>query len=321
MRQDAIQEPTTHTGKPATGDISPYCGRFAPSPTGPLHFGSLVAAIGSYLDAKTAGGRWLLRMEDLDRPREVPGAADAILRTLDAFGFEWDDRVLYQSSRFEAYAEAIERLDGFGLVFPCACTRREITENGRPGADGPVYPGTCRARLPAGRRGRSLRLRTESDPILIRDRIQGDLRQDLEREVGDFVLRRADGIHAYQLAVVVDDDFQGVSHVVRGADLIASTPRQVFLLQALESPVPAYAHLPLVVDAAGRKLSKSDADAPVDPATPLPALLHAWRFLGQEPFPEQPANLVEFWTRAKATWEMERVPNEGARTLRPISSD
>ncbi|CAD7854525.1 MAG: Glutamyl-Q tRNA(Asp) synthetase [Olavius algarvensis Gamma 1 endosymbiont] len=257
-------------------------------------------------------------MEDLDRPREVPGAADAILRTLDAFGFEWNGRVLRQSARTDAYARAIERLDAAGFIFPCACSRREIAASGRSGVDGPIYPGTCRHRLPPGRKARSLRLRAERGPILVRDRIQGELRQDLEREVGDFVLRRADGIHAYQLAVVVDDGFQGINQIVRGADLFSSTPRQVFLLQALRLPVPAYAHLPLVVDDAGRKLSKSHAAAPVDPGTPLPALLRAWRFLGQKPLPEPPADLTEFWTQARSTWKTDRVPNRPSKAL-PVS--
>jgi glutamyl-Q tRNA(Asp) synthetase len=294
-------------------DISaPYRGRFAPSPTGPLHFGSLVAALGSYLDARVAGGVWLVRMEDLDGPRQVPGASDQILRTLDAFGFEWDGRVLYQSSRTEAYTQAVERLRGRGLVFPCVCSRREIAANGLPGVDGPVYPGTCRHRPPQRRRARSLRLRTDCDPILIRDRIQGELRQDLKREVGDFVLRRADGIHAYQLAVVVDDAFQGINHVVRGADLMSSTPRQVLLLRTLQLPIPDYAHLPLVVDGGGRKLSKSHAAAPVDPANPIPALLRAWSLLGQEPFAEPPANLTELWGHARSSWTTGSVPSQGS---------
>jgi glutamyl-Q tRNA(Asp) synthetase len=309
-----MEGPTAPPQKVIARD-APYRGRFAPSPTGPLHFGSLVAALGSYLDARAYGGAWLVRMEDLDRPREVPGAADAILRALDSFGFEWDGQILYQSSRTDAYAEAIGSLRGSGLVFPCGCSRREIAAHGPPGAHGPVYPGTCRDRLPPGRKERSLRLRTESRPILIRDRIQGELRQDLEREVGDFVVRRADGIHAYQLAVVVDDAFQGVTQVVRGADLMCSTPRQVYLHQALASRVPAYAHLPLAVDNAGRKLSKSDAAAPVDPSDPMPALIQAWRFLGQEAFAEQPGSLTELWTQARAAWDTNRVPRSGFGTL------
>jgi len=293
----------------------PYRGRFAPSPTGPLHLGSLIAALGSFLDAQSFGGSWLVRMEDLDRAREVPGAADAILRTLDAFGFEWHGDVLYQSTRVEPYAEAVETLRGVGAVFPCACSRREIAARGLPGADGPVYPGTCRDGLPAGTKARSLRFRTEGRRISIRDRIQGELRQDLAREIGDFVLRRADGAHAYQLAVVVDDSFQGVTHVVRGADLMSSTPRQVCLHQALASPVPEYAHLPLAVDATGRKLSKSDAAAPVDPANPVPSLLQAWSFLGQEAFSEHPASLEEFWMHARTAWYTNRVPREAFKRL------
>jgi len=292
-----------------------YRGRFAPSPTGPLHFGSLVAALGSYLDARAAGGEWLVRMEDLDRPREVPGAADVILHTLEAFGFEWDGRVLRQSARTQAYAQAVERLSAAGLVFPCACSRREIAAKGPPGVEGPVYPGTCRHRLPPGKRARSLRLRIEGETILVRDRVQGVLHQDLAREVGGFVLRRADGIHAYQLAVVVDDGFQGINQIVRGADLLASTPRQLFLLRTLRFPVPTYAHLPVVVDAAGRKLGKSHAAAPVDPAAPLPTLMRAWRFLDQTPFPEPPAGLAEFWAQAHSTWSMDRVPSRRSRAL------
>ncbi len=280
-----------------------------------MHFGSLVAALGSFLDARSARGEWLLRIEDLDHRREVPGSADAILRALDTFGFEWDGGILYQSSRTDAYAEAIELLRGFGLIFPCGCSRREIAASGLPGADGPIYPGTCRIDLPHGKKARSLRVRTESGSILVRDRIQGELRQDLEREVGDFVLRRTDGIHAYQLAVVVDDRFQGINHVVRGADLLSSTPRQIYLFRTLAAAVPAYAHLPLAVDSAGRKLSKSDAAAPVEPAEPIPSLLQAWDFLGQQSFFERPANLEEFWIQARSAWDTCRVPQEAFRSL------
>jgi glutamyl-Q tRNA(Asp) synthetase len=276
-----------------------------------------VAALGSYLDAKSVGGRWLVRVEDLDRPREMPGAADAILRTLDAFGFEWDGEVLYQSSRTLAYADAVETLRSLRLAYPCACSRREIAARGAPGIDGPVYPGTCRTGLPPGKKARSLRLRTRSPRIVIRDRIQGELHQDLEREVGDFVLRRADGIYAYQLAVVVDDAHQGVTHVVRGADLMTSTPRQTYLYRSLASPVPTYAHLPLAVDRAGRKLSKSDAATPIDPANPISSLLRAWCFLGQHPFAERPTGLSELWTWARADWNTNRVPQKRVGTLPP----
>jgi glutamyl-Q tRNA(Asp) synthetase len=285
-----------------------YRGRFAPSPTGPLHFGSLVAALGSFLDARRHGGEWLVRMEDLDRQREVPGAADHILRTLDVFGFAWDGPVLRQSDRTAAYAEALNQLRRAGLLFACACSRAEIARRGRPGTEGRIYPGTCRAGLPPGNPERALRIRTDGASVGFQDRFQGQIRQDLEQEVGDFVVRRADGVHAYQLAVVVDDAHQGITQVVRGADLVLSTPRQIFLQRMLGLSPPEYAHLPLALDAAGRKLSKSEDAAPVDPRNPLPSLLRAWTFLSQESFPEQPVNLDEFWRHALPNWQHERIP-------------
>ncbi len=202
---------------------SGYRGRFAPSPTGPLHFGSLVAAVGSYLDARSIGGEWLVRMEDIDTPRNVPGAADDILRTLEAFGFEWDGAVLWQSRRFAAYGAALEQLKAAGLAYGCACSRKEIADSApRPAVDGGLaYPGTCRNGLPHGRAVRAWRLRVSDAETSFVDRLQGRQAQNLERDVGDFVLRRADGLYAYQLAVAVDDEFQGISDVVRGADLIA----------------------------------------------------------------------------------------------------
>lgn len=201
----------------------PYRGRFAPSPTGPLHFGSLIAAVGSYLDARANGGAWLVRIEDLDGPREAEGAADAILRTLEAYGFEWDEAVMRQSPRGPVYAAAVERLQRDGSVFPCACTRREIADSSLGGTSEPVYPGTCRNGL-SGRTARAIRARVDEEPIAFDDRVQGRIEQNLAREVGDFVVRRTDGLYAYQLAVVVDDFEQGVTDIVRGADLLASTP-------------------------------------------------------------------------------------------------
>ena len=293
--------------------LSPYRGRFAPSPTGPLHFGSLVAALGSCLDARHHGGDWLVRIDDLDRQREVLGAADGILRTLDALGFEWDGPILYQSRRTAAYAEALEQLRSSGLLFACACSRSEIAHRGRRGPGGSIYPGTCRKGIPEGRRARALRVRIGSSSVGFDDRIQGQVHQDLEHEVGDFVLRRADGIHAYQLAVVVDDARQGITQVVRGADLVLSTPRQIYLQQQLQLPTPQYAHLPLVLNAAGRKLSKTEAAAPVDPHNPIPSLLRAWAFLNQEPFPEPPGDRGEFWSHAVTCWQIGRVPAVGSR--------
>ena len=292
---------------------APYRGRFAPSPTGPLHFGSLVAALGSYAEARAQGGEWWVRMEDLDRPREVPGAARAILTTLEAFGFEWDGPVLYQSQRTDAYAAALDHLGEQGLLYACACSRREIAAAGIPGPEGPLYPGTCRTKATRGRGARAIRLRVETPPISFQDEVQGLVTQDLEMEVGDFILRRADGLHAYQLAVVVDDALQGISHVVRGADLTRSTPRQILLQQYLGLPTPIYAHLPLVLDGEGRKLSKSDAAAPVDSRNPVPTLLQAWAFLGQPAFAEPPLNPVEFWGQALASWHLARVPPAASR--------
>ena len=301
--------------RPPPGDT--YRGRFAPSPTGPLHFGSLIAALGSWLDARSRGGEWLVRIEDLDPQREVDGSADAILRALEAFGLGWDGPVLYQSARRDAYAEAIEQLGNKGAIFPCACSRSEVATAGLRGMEGPRYPGTCRGGLPRGRRARTLRLRVEEGAVAFCDRVHGILHQDIAREVGDFVLRRADGMPAYQLAVVVDDAYQGVTQVVRGADLVSSTPRQIFLQRALGLPSPEYAHLPLAVDAEGRKLSKSDAAAPVDPEEPLPALLQAWAFLGQRAFPEPPANLAELLGHALSSWDPSRIP---ARRSCPVPS-
>jgi len=285
-----------------------YRGRFAPSPTGPLHFGSLVAALGSYLDARSQQGEWLLRMEDLDRAREVTGAADQILHTLEAFGFTWDGAVVYQHERVEAYASTLQSLVGKGLAYPCACSRKEIAEIAPHGEEGPIYPGTCRGGVAESRQARSIRLMTRHEEIGFIDRIQGRMKQNPGREIGDFVLHRADGFHAYQLAVVVDDAWQGISHVVRGADLLSSTPRQCYLQQLLGLPQPSYAHLPLAVDRQGRKLSKQDQAAPVDPKRPLSALMQALAFLHQPLPPSPPADLDEFWTWAIAHWEIGEIP-------------
>ena len=292
---------------------APYRGRFAPSPTGPLHFGSLVAAVGSYLDARRNSGTWLIRIEDLDRQREVPGAADGILRTLETFGFAWDGPVIHQSARTQAYREATDRLSELELTYACSCSRGEIARVAKPGIEGWVYPGTCRRRPAAEHKPKSLRLHAREQTIEFTDRVQGLCRQQLEREIGDFVIHRADGIFAYQLAVVVDDAWQGITEVVRGADLLLSTPRQLYLQQLLGLPRPGYAHLPLAVDRAGRKLSKSCAAAPVDPQAPLPSLLHALEFLGQPLPPQRPANLEEFWAWATTNWQLEVVPDTTKR--------
>lgn len=260
-----------------------YVGRFAPSPTGPLHFGSLVAAVGSYCLARRIGGRWLLRMEDLDRPRVIPGAADEILRALELCGFEWDGEVLWQSRRDERYRQVLDELRGRGLVFDCGCSRREVLASApHAGEEGPVYPGTCRAGLPPGRRPRAERLRVPAEAVTFCDLVFGVVEQHLATVVGDFVLRRADGLFAYQLAVVVDDHDCGVSQVVRGADLLGSTPRQIYLHQCLGWQVPDYLHLPLALAADGEKLSKRHGSLPLDVHAAGDWLTAALEFLGQK---------------------------------------
>ncbi len=296
---------------PVPVDRGHYRGRFAPSPTGPLHFGSLVAAVGSFLEARTQGGEWRLRMEDVDAPRCSMAAADAILRALEAFGFAWDGEVVWQSRRVGAYRAAFDRLTASGRVFPCACTRRELADSALAAEGAAVYPGTCRAGLPPGKAARSWRVAVDAAEVAFDDAIQGRIESALTQESGDFIVLRADGLFAYQLAVVVDDAAAGITHVVRGADLLASTPRQIFLQQCLGLPTPAYAHLPVAVNAAGEKLAKQTLAAPLDITRPAPALVAALAFLGQMP----PAELAhasrdEVWNWASVHWQRRRVPRQ-----------
>ena len=287
-------------------------GRFAPSPTGPLHFGSLVAAVASHCDARAAGGQWLLRIEDVDRPRSRPGAEAAILATLEHYGFTWDGEVSRQAERDEYYAAALERLRSNGHLYECACSRRELaTAPMGPGGER-VYPGTCRNGMAADRGdrpARAWRVRVGSARIAFDDRLQGPQTQDLARAVGDFVVRRADGLYAYQLAVVVDDALQDITHVVRGADLLASTPRQIHLQELLGYAPLSYLHVPVAVNAVGEKLSKQTGAAAL-PEDPLPALAAAWRLLGQR-LPgkaDAPACPADFWSWAIAAWDPARLP-------------
>lgn len=258
-------------------------GRFAPSPTGPLHFGSLIAAVGSYCLARRNGGKWLLRMEDLDPPRVVPGAADEILSALENLGLHWDGEIVWQSQRTEAYIEAVEKLRQRGLVFDCACSRKEILLSApHPGEDGPIYPGTCRTGLQPGRKPRALRIEVTNEQIGYCDGVFGPLQQVLSEAVGDFILRRADGLFAYQLAVVVDDEAEGVNQVVRGADLLSSTPRQIFLHACLGNRVPEYIHLPLVMGKNGKKISKRYGPVELDHENDAARLIAlSLDFLGQ----------------------------------------
>lgn len=269
--------------------------------------GSLVAAVGSYLDARSNGGEWLVRMEDLDPPREREGAADQILRTLEAFGMEWDGSVLYQSDRREAYADAASDLLTRDLVYPCSCSRKEVAAAGITGFEGAVYPGYCRHKgHNPERNSKALRAKTWPGIFEFNDLIHGPTRQDLHTEIGDFIIRRADGLTAYQLAVVVDDAYQGITRVVRGSDLLTSTARQIHLQQQLSLPSMEYAHLPLVLDEQGNKLSKQSLALPVDSKNPIPALNTALRFLGQ-PVPDTPISLPDLWTWAIIRWDLSSI--------------
>jgi len=258
-----------------------YAGRFAPSPTGPLHFGSLVAALASWLDARAAKGRWHVRIEDLDRLREQEGAADDILRTLERLGLYWDGPVIFQSRRAVLYEQALQALRT--QTYWCGCSRREIADSSLGvAADGAqIYPGTCRNGLHPGKTPRALRVKTGAEEIVFQDRVQGPQQQILDAGVGDFVLYRADGQFAYQLAVVVDDAEQSITDIVRGADLLDSTARQIHLQRLLGYPRPRYMHVPVAVDAGGEKLAKQTGAEPVDPSKKEAALAEALRFLGQ----------------------------------------
>jgi len=274
--------------------VGGYIGRFAPSPTGPLHFGSLVAAVASYLDARAHGGQWLVRMEDVDTPRCVPGVDADILRTLEAFGFEWNGSVLYQTARIQAYREALDRLRREGRAYPCSCSRKEIGN--------PVYPGTCRSGPVDLGKPLAWRVRVDPAVVLFEDRALGIQQQNLAEEVGDFVALRSDGLFAYQLAVVVDDAAQGVTDVVRGADLLDSTPRQIWLQKLLGFPVPRYLHVPVATNAAGEKLSKQTLAPPLNVADAGTQLRAALRFLGQDVPVEAGFNVREALAWASARW-------------------
>lgn len=299
---------TADGGRPRT---LPYVGRFAPSPTGDLHLGSLYTAAGAYLESRSHRGRFLVRIEDLDRPREVPGAAGRILATLETFGFEWDGAVMRQSARSDQYAAALQSLTERDLLFACTCSRSQL-----PGSA--PYPGTCRTlRLPSGP-GAALRIRVEPDEIVFTDRVQGEFRQDLAATGGDFIVRRRDGPAAYALAVVVDDAAQGVSDVVRGADLLPSTPQQIHLQRALALPTPAYAHLPLLTEPDGAKLAKSRHSRRLDVADAGAQLLRVFAWLGLDP-PRSLAGapVAELWPWALDRWSLRRVPRCPSLALPP----
>lgn len=288
-----------------------YIGRYAPSPTGPLHFGSLVAAVASYLDARSHNGQWLLRMEDLDKPREMPGAADDILYMLEAFGFEWDGSVMYQSQRHEAYQATLDTLIEQGKVYSCNCSRREVADIAHAGIEGPVYPGLCRNGLSRKRDTIAWRFKTDIAHLLFKDQIQGIFDHCMQRDIGDFVLKRADGQFAYQLAVIVDDAEQGITHVVRGADLLNSTSRQILLQFTLTLPCPSYAHIPLVGNPDGDKLSKQTRAEPISANNAPEMLCRAMQFLGMAPPADlKQQSLTAIWDWGLHYWELKKVPKK-----------
>lgn len=293
------------TGRAAAESVVPpaateYVGRFAPSPTGPLHFGSLVAAVASFLQARVSAGKWLLRIEDLDTPRNVSGAADGIVKTLEAFGFEWSGTIEYQSRRLSKYEAALSTLKDRHLVFPCSCSRSQIAAS-----DDQRYPGTCRQGVSRSGEPVAQRLRVDEGLVEFEDRLQGRFTQDVSKESGDFVVQRRDGIFAYHLAVVVDDADQGVTEIVRGADLLESTPRHILVQKALGLSLPSYAHLPLAVDEHGKKLSKSSQSIPVDVRRRCEALWESLVFLRQSPPAEiRAGSLQTLWQWALAHWRL-----------------
>lgn len=292
----------------------PYRGRFAPSPTGPLHFGSLIAAVASFLQARNQSGEWLVRMEDLDLPRCIKGADKTILDTLEHYGLTWDGDVIYQSQRNAVYLEAMEQLESVNACYPCACSRKDIEQLTAEETNSDIYPGTCRNGLPTGKIARSIRARIESETIGFIDTLQGDVRQYLQTDVGDFVIKRGDGLFAYQLAVVVDDALQGITEIIRGSDLLESTPRQIWLQQKLGYSTPDYLHLPIAVDRADKKLSKQTYAPAISNDDPRPALLATLDFLGQQPAHDlADSRLDSLWQWAIQNWKPENIPAQ--RTL------
>jgi len=287
-----------------TDGIAPrYRGRFAPSPSGPLHFGSLVAAVGSYLQARSVEGIWLVRIDDVDTPRTVNGASDNILHTLEALKLFWDNDVIYQSRRAANYKDALDSLSASQITFNCACTRKELA--------GRVYPGTCRNGVPTNKQARSVRVAVDAGVISFHDKVQGHHAQNLSRDVGDFVIRRGDGEIAYHLATVVDDAFDGITEIVRGSDLLDSTPRQILLQRLLHLPTPVYAHLPIAVNGAGAKLSKQNHAPALDSKNLASSAFRALQFLGQSPprdlLGERPDVL---WTWGVDNWRVKSVPSK-----------
>ena len=278
-------------------------GRFAPSPTGPLHFGSVVAAVASYLQAKSQHGKWLVRIDDIDPPREQSGACTSILKTLEFLGLHWDGEVLYQRHRQDAYQEALNLLSDKKLIYRCICSRKQLQGN--------AYPGTCRLKEHSSVQQHALRIITNQTPVNFNDRIQGHIQQNLETDIGDFIVRRADDLIAYHIAVVVDDAWQEITEIVRGADLLDVTPRQIYLQRILNYPTPTYAHIPAAVDADGKKLSKQNHARPVDDTQPESTLFSALEFLGQQPdkvlLQRDVEEIIKWGVK---NWSIEKIPEK-----------
>jgi glutamyl-Q tRNA(Asp) synthetase len=286
-----------------------YTGRFAPSPTGPLHFGSLVAAVASYCDAKSQQGHWLLRIEDLDKPREIQGASKQIIETLLRFGFEWDGDIVYQSDRTALYQQAFNQLKAMDWLYPCTCSRKEIADSSQLiGIEGVIYPKTCLHQAIKPNTPKAWRIKTENITLKFEDNIQGLINYRLSQEIGDFVVLRTDQIFTYQLAVVVDDAAQGVTHIVRGADLLHSTPRQLYCQQLLNLPCPRYAHIPIARNAQGEKLSKQTRATKIEQQDASRLLFEALTFLHQEPPASlMHASIASIWEWAIAHWDIHRI--------------
>ncbi len=289
-----------------------YKGRFAPSPTGPVHFGTLVAAVGSYLQAKTNNGEWLIRIEDVDITRKVDGADADILKTLEAFGFEWHGKIIYQSEQTVHYEQALEQLISQSLIFPCLCSRKQLAKS-----NSAIYPGTCRNRQLPEKNEHALRLLSKDIAIKFNDAVMGRQSQNIKRQCGDFVVRRRDGLFSYQLAVVVDDARQGISEIVRGADLLDSTPRQIYLQQLLKYSTPDYCHLPLAVNNSGNKISKSEGATKIDLQRKEQLLVSTLAFLGQNPAEDlAKSSINDIWSWAVEHWNVTLVPSK--THIRPV---
>lgn len=281
-----------------------YRGRFAPSPTGPVHYGTLVAAVGSYLQARSNNGQWFLRIDDIDKTRKVEGADVGIIKTLDAFGFEWNGEIIYQSTQTEYYEQALTRLIDMSLVFPCLCSRKKLAE-----VNSDIYPGTCRQRQLPEKEPNALRILSKDITVTFEDAVMGPQSQNIKQQCGDFIIKRRDGLFAYQLAIVVDDARQNITEVVRGADLLESTPRQIYLQQLLGLPTPKYCHLPLAVDAAGNKISKSEGALKINIKHREKLLVSVLQFLGQQPPDDMAeAKLNDIWAWARAHWQVGSIP-------------